>query len=97
MYSFSGGAELGATTGEIKRAATTTGNPASVVAEATEQLKTKFFYLQQSEDRFFFSNQPNLNRIILTRMENIKDQDIAKTEKTLLRNSIKGDRLKVFI
>jgi|Deesub1362B_J571_1020462.scaffolds.fasta_scaffold00740_5 hypothetical protein len=97
MYSFSGGTEKGATIGEIKRSATTLGNPASVVAEAAEQLKSKLFYLQQSEDKLFFSNQPNLNRIILTRMENIKDQDVYKLEQSLLRNSIKGDKFKVFI
>ena len=38
LYSFSGGQMRGATLGEIKRCATTTENPASVVAEAVEQL-----------------------------------------------------------
>ncbi|MBU2462380.1 DUF499 domain-containing protein, partial [bacterium] len=38
LYSFSGGQERGTTSGEIKRSATTVQNPASVVAEVTEQL-----------------------------------------------------------
>ncbi len=97
MYSFSGGTEKGATVGEVKRSATTLSNPSSVVAEAAEQLKSKLFYLQQSEDKLFFSNQPNLNRIILTRMENIKEQDVNKLEQSLLRENIKGDKFKVFI
>ncbi len=97
LYSFSGGPEKGATLGDIKRCATTTENPASVVAEAVEQLKGKLFYLQVSSDKYFFSNQPNLNRIILTKIENIKTEEIAELEYALLKGSIKGGRFKVFI
>jgi len=97
LYSFSGGHERGATLGEIKRCATTTENPASVVAEAIEQLKGKLFYLQSIRDKYFFSNQPNINRIILTKMENIKDKEIADIEYDLLKHRIKGGKFKVFI
>jgi hypothetical protein len=97
LYSFSGGPERGATLGEIKRTATTTENPASVVAEAVEQLKGKLFYLQSIGDKYFFSNQPNINRILLTKMENIKSEEIADLEYDLLKQSIKGGKLKVFV
>ncbi len=63
MYSFSGGHENGATGSEIKRSATTTDNPSSIVVEALEQLKAKLFFMQNQNEKFFFSNQPNLNRI----------------------------------
>ncbi len=97
LYSFSGGHEHGATLGEIKRSATTIDNPASVVAEAVEQLKGKLFYLQNIDEKYFFNNQPNINRILLTNMENIKEEKVVQTELELLRKSISGTKLKVFV
>ena len=97
MYSFSGGTERGATLAEIKRAATTLENPSSAVAEAVEGQKDRLFYLQQQSGKYFFTNQPNLNRILLIRMENIQDADIKDMEEQLLRSCLKGDRLKPYI
>jgi hypothetical protein len=97
LYSFSGGSEHGINLGEIKRSATTMQNPASVVAEAVEQLKGKIFYLQSLHEKLFFSNQPNLNRILLNQMENIEKPEIDEQEKSLLKQSISGDKLKVLI
>ena len=67
------------------------------MVEAVEQLKNNLFYLQATEDRYFFSNIPNLNRILLTKMENVKDEDIEKLESELLRGRLKGEKLKVYI
>ena len=97
LYSFSGGTEKGANLGEIKRSATTTGNPSSVVAESVEGLREKLFYLRHDGGRGYFSNQPNLNRILLTRMENIDDSEINEFEGTLLRKNLSGGKLKTFI
>ncbi|GER93796.1 DUF499 domain-containing protein [hot springs metagenome] len=97
LYSFSGGTARGATLSEVKRSATTLQNPSSVVAEAIEQLKGRLFYLQSSGDKYFFSNQPNINRIILTKIENIKDYEVEAFERELLKRNIKGDKFKVFI
>jgi hypothetical protein len=97
LYSHSGGQERGATLGEIKRNATTPDNPASVVAEAVEQLKGKLFYLQSVGEKYYFSNQPNLNRILLTNMENIREEKLVQTELELLRKSMSYSSLKVFI
>lgn len=88
MYSFSGGYENGATTSEIKRSATTMDNPSSVVVEALEQLKVKLFFIQNQNEKFFFSNQPNLNRILLTKFENIKDRDLVELERELIIQQI---------
>ncbi|MDO9129171.1 MAG: DUF499 domain-containing protein [Anaerolineales bacterium] len=97
MYSFSGGIERGATLAEIKRNATTLENPSAVVAEAVEELKGRLFYIQNQSGKYFFSNQANLNRLILIRMENIHDPEIREVEESLLRARIKCDRLKVSI
>nr|HID14580.1 ATP-binding protein [Anaerolineae bacterium] len=97
MYSFSGGVERGATLSEVKRSGTTTGNPASVVAEAVELMRGRLFYLQQQSGKVFFTNQPNLNRILLTRMENIDPQELIAQEKSLLKDRVDGRRLKIFL
>jgi hypothetical protein len=98
LYSFSGGVERGATLGEVKRSATTISNPASVVAEAVELLKGHhLFYVQQQSGKYFFTNEPNLNLILLTRMENIDPKELAAEEETLLKKRVGGKRLKVFI
>ncbi|MDG6999847.1 MAG: ATP-binding protein, partial [Nitrososphaerota archaeon] len=80
MYSFSGGHDKGAHMAEIKRSATTTDIPSSVVGEVVEQLKNKLFYMQSQDEKYFFLNQPNMNRILLTKMENIKDNDVLEIE-----------------
>lgn len=97
MYSFSGGQQHGATLGEIKRSATTLQNLSPLVAEAVEQLKMKLFYLQSRGDKYFFSNQANLNRILLNNMENVKDHDLIDLEMELLKSSLRGNRFKTYI
>jgi len=68
-----------------------------VVAEAVEQLKGKLGFLQSEGDRCFFSNQPNLNRIRLVKMENIVEDRVTEVEKDLLREAVRGGKLKVFV
>ncbi|MFC2125661.1 ATP-binding protein [Bacteroidota bacterium] len=97
LYSFSGGQEHGTTLGEIKRSATTLQNPSPLVAEAIEQLKGKLFYLQSRADKYYFSNQANLNRILLNNVENIKETDLIELESDLLRISIRSGILKTYI
>jgi len=102
LNSFSGGQEHGITPGEIKRSATTINNPASVVVEAAEQLNRELHYLHKNDidDKYFFSNQANINRILLTTMENVKKDEIIDVEQDLLKENIKnekGKKLNVFI
>lgn len=97
MYSFSGGIEKGATLTEIKRSATTMDIPSSVITEAIEQLQNKLFYFQLVNDKYLFSNEPNINRLIITKMENIKEEEVTLLEKELLKKNIKGDKFKVYL
>ena len=97
LYSFSGGPEKGANLGEIKRSATTTANPSSVIAEASNQLRSKLFYLQSDADKAYFTNQPNLNRILQTRIENITASEVDEFEETLLKSNLSGKRLQTFV
>lgn len=97
MYSFSGGPEKGITLTEIKRLATTLGNPSSVISEAVEQLKSKLFYFQFKDDKYFFSNKPNITKIIIDRMENIKEEEILDKEKELLKSTCSQQKLQTYI
>lgn len=97
LYSFSGGQDKGATLGEIKLNATTMQNPSSVIVEALEDLKGKLFYVQHESGKSFFSNQPNLNRILLTKIENIDNKEIDSIEKDLIKKSVSGSKLSVLL
>ena len=101
MYSFSGGIERGATMVEVKRNATTLSNPSSAIAEAVEESKGRqLFYIQHQSSKYFFSNQANLNRLLLTKMENIPDEGeggVLETEETLLKARLGGARLRSYV
>ena len=97
LYSFSGGTEQGAVTGEIKRCAVTSGIPSSVVGEAANNLPNQLFYLRHEAEKSYFTNQPNLNRILLTRMENIKDSEIEKMEEDLVKRNLSIGKLNAFL
>ena len=91
LYSFSGGIEKGATKNEIKRVATTLDNPSSVVGEALDELKNSLFYLQFMNEKYFFTAEPNLNRIIVTKTDNISNEKTTEFEKDLLKKNINNN------
>jgi len=97
LYSFSGGIEHGVGLNGIKRSATAYPNPSNIVTEAVERLKNKLFYLQIRDNRYYFSNQPNLNRILLTFMDSVDDDILPDIEKELLLDSLKTSIFRVYI
>lgn len=97
LYSFSGGIEKGANTNEIKRSATLPSIPSSVVSEAIDLLKDKLFYLQSEAGKVLFTNKPNLNRVLLTKMENIQEKDIIDAEKEYIKLCIGESRFKTYL
>ena len=97
LCSFSGGTEKGASLEEIKRSGTTTGNPSSVLTEALEGLRGKLFYFRHDGGKAYFTNQPNINRILQIRMENINEQAISEFEQAELKKNLSGECLKTFV
>jgi len=97
MYSHSGGTERGVTLTEIKRNAAVCESPSAVVAEAVEELKGRLFYIQNQAGKYFFTNQANLNHLLLVRMENIHETEIKSQEERLLRENVRSDKLKAYI
>ena len=100
LYSFSGGHEYGVTLNEIKRSATTIENPSGVIADVIQELAGEsgsLFYIHSKGGKYFFNNQPNINKIIYINKENIKDKELIAIESKLLIENLKGDKLKIFI
>ena len=95
LYSFSGGPERGATVAEIKLASCDPSCPSSIVVEAVSKLKENLFYI--SDEGLFFTNQPNLNRILLTKMESIGDEMLREEEKKLLTKNLSKEHFDIFL
>src|SRR5205823_8652910 len=57
----------------------------------------KLFYLQHQSAKYFFTNQPNINRTLLLKMENVEALQLAELELDLLKKTISGSKLKVVL
>ena len=97
LSSFSGGPEKGTMLEDIQRSAAVPGIPSQVIADASTELTRNLFHLQYADEKFYFTNQPNLNRILHTRMENIDDADINAFEEKLLNDNSSGGTLQTFV
>ena len=95
MYSFSGATERGATINEVKLSSVDISAPSSIVVEAISRLKENLFYL--SDKGLFFTTQPNLNRILLTKMESISDEKLETEERNILTNNLKKEYFDIFL
>jgi len=96
MMSFSGRGERGSSVKEIKLATAYPEFSSTVIDTVIGNLKEKLFYL--SDEGLFFTNQPNLNRIIIAREENIPLEDIYEEEKKIIKTHIsKPSKFKVYI
>ena len=89
MYSFSGGPEKGATLSEIKLSCARPEFKSSIIVEALENLRNTLFYLSDSETIYLFTNKPNLNRILLNKMDGISEVRLIEEEEHLLRQVFK--------
>ena len=90
LYSFTGGVERGAKLGEIKRNSALTDQPAAIIDSAKNLLTEHLFYLRTENGTSYFDTQPNLRRIVRTRMENIDDEIVEGRVSAQLRKSFKS-------
>ncbi|MFA4647180.1 DUF499 domain-containing protein [Pyrococcus kukulkanii] len=90
MYSFSGGEVNGATTKEIKLSCADLRYSSSIVGDAILYLKDNLLYLHYRNGRYFFSLEPNLNKLVVDEMNNIGDEEIREVEYELLKGQLKG-------
>ncbi|HDI10137.1 MAG TPA: ATP-binding protein [Euryarchaeota archaeon] len=90
MYSFSGGKDKGATAKEVKISCGEAGIPSSVLVEVLDKLKDESFYMRYDGGKYFFSSRANLNRIILDRVESIREENVREVMKRYLRIGLGG-------
>ena len=96
MMSFSGKGVRDNSIKEIKLDVAHPDFPSNIIDTVIMDLKGKLFYL--SDNALIFTNQPNLNRIILSNEENIADPEIAEKEKNILKECIsKQSKFKIFL
>lgn len=96
MTSFSGIGERGSSIKEIKLSTVEPSFSSTVIDTVVSYLKEKLFYL--SDEGLFFTNQPNLNRIIVSREENISDNEIYEEVRRIIDRHISRERaFKVYI
>jgi hypothetical protein len=86
MMSFSGRGERGSSIKDIKLSTLLPDFSSTVIDTVIGQFKERLFYL--SDEGLYFTNKPNLNRIILTREENIDRETIIEEEKRLIERHI---------
>ena len=89
LYSFTGGMERGAKLDEIKRSAAVLEHPAAIIDTAKNRLTEHLFYLRTENGKAYFDTQPNLNRIVRTRMENVNSETVEGRFRAQLRKSFK--------
>lgn len=94
LYSFSGG-EKGVTLGELKLACSDPNVPSSVITDVIEGLKNTLFYLQ-ANGKYFFTSQPNLNSILVTKMSEI-DNSVIKSETKKLIEKYIGKEIPTYV
>ncbi|MCX7997938.1 MAG: hypothetical protein N3A69_03160 [Leptospiraceae bacterium] len=97
LYSFSGGTEKGVTLQELQRVAAIPKIPSSVIFETIGKLASELFYFQFKNDKYFFENKPNLNKVILDKKENVSKKEILELEKELLQKNLSGKYFKIYL
>ncbi len=82
LNSFSGGPEKGATLNDLKLSCAEPTIPSTIITEAITKLKENLFFL--SDTGLFFTNQPNMNRILLHKIETLEPDTLKDKEKEIL-------------
>lgn len=86
MMSFSGRGEKGSSVKEIKLNTVYPEISSNVIDTVINNLKEKLFYI--SDEELFFTNQPNLNKMIIAREESISEDKIYEEEKRIIEAHI---------
>lgn len=71
LYSFSGGERKGITLPQLRVAMVREGIPHTIVGDAVNRLEEELWYFHSKGNLFSFTNQPNLNRVIIDREETV--------------------------
>ncbi len=89
LYSFSGGERKGITLPQLRVALVREEIPTTIVGDAVKKLEEELWYFHSEGNLFSFTNQPNLNRVIIDREETVADgiREALKAELEKMRGS----------
>jgi hypothetical protein len=95
FYSFSGSPEKrGAGVSRLRLAMLRSEIPSAVVGDAVRRLEEDLWYLHAEGGLYYFTNQANLNKVILEKEEAVRDEQLADEIRSRLEK-IAGTELKV--
>lgn len=94
FYSFSGGEKRGAGSPRLRLSFLRDEIPPAVVGDALRRLEDELWYLHTEAGLYYFTNQPNLNRVILEKEEALSDTQIADEIRNRLER-VAGNEMQV--
>lgn len=83
--SFSGSKKRGLSLPRLRLATLYEGMPPALVGDALRRLEEELWYLHVESGLYAFSNQPNLNRIIVEKQEQVEPEQINEETRTWFR------------
>lgn len=78
FYSFSAGKVQGVGLPRLRLAFLREGIPPAIVGDAVGRLENELWYLHKEEGRYYFSAQPNLNRVLLDKQEAVGEEEVIE-------------------
>ena len=92
--SFSGSEKRGVGIQRLRLAILQPGLPPAIVSDALRRLEEELWYLHVEGGVYEFSNQPNLNRVIVEKEESVKPEQITEEMRTRLEK-LAGTEMRV--
>ncbi|MDI6892281.1 MAG: DUF499 domain-containing protein [Actinomycetota bacterium] len=96
FYSFGGGEKRGVSLQRLRLAFLREGIPSAIVGDALRRIEEELWFLHSDKSLFYFTNQPNLNRVIIDKEETVKDDEIEKEIRKIIEE-IAGSDFAVFL
>ena len=90
IYSFSGAGKKETTLPRIRVALLREGIPPTIVGDAISKLEEELWYFHSEGKQYAFRNQPNLNRVIVSREETFSDDVIREELKGYVQKCADG-------
>ncbi len=94
--SFSGAERKGMSIQRLRLAVLREGIPQALVGDTLQRLEAELWYLHAEGGFYWFSSQPNLNRIIVEREEAVRDEQILEELRTRM-SYLAGSELQVIL
>ena len=94
--SFSGAERQGVTLPWLRLAILRPDMPAALVGDAIKRLEDELWYLHSERGLYYFTSQPNLNRIRIEREEAVREEQVTEELRRLVER-LAGSELRTFV